>query len=158
MAARTSLEGATRDDHLAGLERGVAGLDAEAFTWLPERAHSGGGPDRKVEVARVALQVVAHLPPRWAAGGDPRKRQAAQRVVSCRRVQDQRVVAIAPHIADARGRLEDHEVEPLLLEVVAGGEAGLAGPDDDDIVGFAAHFSTPPAVVGFVDPRSLVAG
>jgi hypothetical protein len=39
----------------------------------------------------------------------------------------------APVVTDPRVAVENEELPPELLEVVAGGEAGLAGPDDQGL-------------------------
>ena len=67
-------------------------------------------------------------------------------VVARRRVQLQRVVAASPDVADPGVGLDDPRVDPEPLQVVAGGEAGLAGADDEESVRIVVGLAV--AVIG----------
>jgi hypothetical protein len=57
--------------------------------------------------------------------------------------QPQRVPVPAPVVTDPRVAVENEELPPELLEVVAGGEAGLAGPDDQGLDVLPGHGAPP---------------
>ena len=121
--------------------------------------HRDAGADRDAHPLDVALEVVTHL----GAGGiaAPRRRegQPGEPVVLRRGVQQQRVVPLAPLVADALVLVEDDARDPGPAQEVGRGEAGLAGPDDDrsPSIGLALRLRTA-AVRPFRDghgPRPL---
>ena len=130
------LERAGGDDHLARLVTTIAGGGNEraavaigGFQPLDADARV----DREPEAAGVCLEVVGHL----AAGRErtlrERERHAGKRGVARRRVQLQCIVATSPDVPHAGVGLDDPVVDALPLQVVAGGQPGLAGSDDEDV-------------------------
>jgi hypothetical protein len=128
------------DDHLAGVVGHLADLADLDDIAVREPASEGGGAaawlDRQTEMIGVCLQVIGHLAARREPGADVGERQAWQGIVLGRRIEQERVVAVAPHIAHSVVRLENHEFAVLAREVVAGGEARLSGSDDDCVEAF----------------------
>ena len=81
---------------------------------------SGGTRRRRPSMGRCPSAKEGH--PRKAAvlsGGEERER----------------VPSGPPHLADLRTRIQDHETQVTLSEVIADGEACLAAADDDDVEG-----------------------
>ena len=110
-----------------------------------------GGHDEAVAVARAARRQLhagadrqrrtgprrprGSRPPRpWSATTSPcRDAPAGQPVVLGRAVEPQRVEPVAPDVADPVVRVQDQERAAPAGQVVAGGQAGLAGADDDGL-------------------------
>ena len=102
-----------------------------------ETLDAGAHPDREVGVQRVALEVVGHLLLAGERPGRRGERHPGQAVVLGGAVELQGVPLVAPVVADALVAVDDEEGAAEPLEVVSGGEAGLAGADDQrlDVLG-----------------------
>ncbi|HEV8489140.1 MAG TPA: hypothetical protein VGQ58_05080 [Candidatus Limnocylindrales bacterium] len=144
------LEGAGGDNYLARLEAATASPDRVAACAIrlvrrSQAIDSHAGLGRQTVVVGVGLEVIGHLPAGREGVARQRKRKPRQRVVPGRRVQEQRVVALAPDVADAAAGLEDGEVDAASGEVVPRRQASLAGADDNDLVaigGRSVHWSS----------------
>ena len=79
----------------------------------------------------VRLEEVAHVGAAGEAAARRREPHPRQPVVLGRSVEQQRVVAAPPLVADPGVAVEDDALKAHPAEVVGGGEAGLPGPDDD---------------------------
>ena len=75
--------------------------------------------DGQLEARRVGLEVVAHLVLRREVVARRRELHPDQAVELGGREQAQRVPALAPGVADALGRVQDHEAQAALAQVVA---------------------------------------
>ena len=110
-----------------------------------EPVDPGLQPYRQVHLDGIGLEIVGDVvlagERPWVAG----EREARKPVVLRGREQPQRVPVAAPVVADPLVAVEDEELSVELLEVVAGGEAGLAGPDDQGFDVLGGH-GTPPSV------------
>ena len=110
-----------------------------------EPVDPGLQPNRQIHLEGIGFQVVRDV---VLAGERPRvarKRQVWKPVVLRRREQPQRVPLAAPVVADPLVAVEDEELPPQSLEVVAGGEAGLACPNNQGLDVLDGH-GTPPSV------------
>jgi hypothetical protein len=126
------------DDRSGGQLLTAGQLDDEPLGVPADCCDSEAGADRKCEVVNVLPQVggglVAVRVPRRVAG----ERQAGQGAVPGRGEQGERVVEARPRPAGLLAGLEQGEAETGGAEGVTGGESGLAGADDDDVV--LGHF------------------
>src|SRR5690606_19633630 len=86
---------------------------------------------REREVLRVCFEVVAHLVLGRERISVARERQAVEATEPRRREQPQRVPALPPRITHALARVEDHELQPALLQVMPDRQPRLAAPDHD---------------------------
>src|SRR5262249_26555127 len=59
------------------------------------------------------------------------------------REQPQRVPSLPPRVADACARIENHEVEAELLQVITRGQAGLTAADHDRVEMLPPGFGEP---------------
>ena len=128
--------GAGRDDDLIGLEPAIPDADdiaASAVVGARKFVDAMSGPDRDLEGGRVCLEVVGDGVLRRERVPRRRKRQTRQSVEVGRREDPQRVPAVPPRVADPVTGVEDHEAKAAPRQVVAGGQAGLAATDDDDV-------------------------
>ena len=90
-------------------------------------------PHRQAVVGGVLLEVVGDVVLAREGPAGRGERQARQAVVLGGGVEPEGVVLAAPLVADARAAVEDDERAAASLQVVAGGQAGLAGADDDGL-------------------------
>ena len=148
-----AIEGTSRDDHLTGDIPPLSGVDEIATFRTRQRLDAvdvRAADDRKLERLRVRLEVVAHLSPSRVVEARCRKPAAGQAIGDGGAVQAERVPVLAPVVPDPSVGIEDHEGQTPPLQVVAGGQAGLAGADDDcvdrDASGRSVH--DPPPISG----------
>ena len=126
-------ERAGRDDHLPRPESAVAGDGDEIVAAVvdPHQAiHARRRSDWQPHRGGIRLDVVRHLATGGVAPAGRRERHPRQAVPACRAEQPERLVATPPLIADPFVRVQDEEGPTQLREVVAGGQSGLARPDD----------------------------
>jgi hypothetical protein len=147
------LEDAGGDDDVVGLEAADAGPRDVTAVLLRQLVHGRAAADRKLEARRVRLEVVAHLVLRRVRRARRRERHPRQPVAKRRRVEPERVPAVAPRVADPLARVEDDERVPLPLQVVADGEPGLTTADDHclvalDLLHLPASFAIAELTVG----------
>ena len=130
------LVGRHGDDHLRRLEAPLARLGDEDAIPLGKAVNAHPGPYRKREAGRIRFEVVGHLVLGRERFGRRREGHAVEGIVLSRREETERVPAATPHIADPRVGVEDDEGQPLPLQMIAGGQARVAGSDDDDVEAF----------------------
>lgn len=131
-------ERAGGDHHVLALDPlPVEGRDESAPVVSGQMLNSGPQPDGQVEGDRVELDVVRHLVLGREAPRVTRERQSIEAVELGRREEGEAVVVAPPAIADPLTAVDDEELPPQVLEVVASGQAGLAGADDQglDVLG-----------------------
>ena len=110
-------------------------VTANGVVLLVQSLYRGVQPHRQLEAGGVAGQVVRDVVLAGVGVGGCREGQAGQRVVLCRAEQAQRVPALPPGVSDLGCGVEQQEACVRIGEVVAEGEAGLTGADDDDVDG-----------------------
>ena len=125
-----------RDDHLAGGD--PTAIRTVVTTKPPStgstRSTRGAASDGQLERARRTPRGSRAISrPVGQCQDGAGNAHARERVVARRAVQLQRVPAIAPVVADPGVRIEDHERQAALREVVAGRQAGLARADHDGV-------------------------
>ena len=160
---RAPAEAARGDDHVVAGDgvltqaRGEAAAGPRLET-LDARAH----PHRQVGVQRIALEVVGHLLLAGERPGRSRERHPGQAVVLGGAVELQGVPLVAPVVADALVAVDDEEGAAEPLEVVSGGEAGLAGADDQCLGVLGGHAATlgiaPVRALRAIDASAAVCG
>ena len=117
-------------DDLVGLNGcAVLKVKAEAAVLAPDGADLASELHGELEGLRVALEVGDHLVSAGIAVGVAGELEAGKAVVAPRREERERVPARSPRGADRVGGFEDDEAAALLCELVAHGQAGLAGAD-----------------------------
>ena len=137
-----------RGDGEAAVGSRRRGLDADAE------------PHRQAVVGGVLLEVVGDLVLAREGPAGRGERQARQAVVLGGGVEPEGVPLPAPLVADARAAVEDDERAAAPLQVVAGGQAGLAGADDDglDVGGVHARDATSRRAAGASGGRRILGG
>jgi hypothetical protein len=90
---------------------------------------------------RKMLEVCDHLVTGWEAVWRTRKWSSGQAREPCRGEEFEAVVVVRPASAGCWACLENLVVKVGLLEVVSGGQSGLARPDDDGIVHVVLSFA-----------------
>jgi hypothetical protein len=134
---------AGRDDHVGGPVAAAIGGDDEPV------AVASHGPDTRVlldrcgEGAGVVGEMSAELGGRHESVGIPAPvRPGGERVHPVRREQVERVPRVAvPPLADTAA-LQHHVVTAARGQAAAGGQAGLAGADDDGVDGGHRWFAS----------------
>jgi hypothetical protein len=133
------LERAGGDHDLPGAQRAGRGAGGEGAVGVAvQPGHRGAQPHRQGEVPGVGGEVVGDVVLGGMGVGRGGERQARQRVVPGGTEQPQGVPAVPPRGADLRAGVDDEEAGAAGGEVVAEGESGLAGADDEhveDLVG-----------------------
>jgi hypothetical protein len=127
------LVGCHGHDHVFSLEESLARLHHEAAPVSGQPVYPDAGSDRKLEPRCVGLEVVAHLVLGRERVTRPREGHSREGVVAGRREEPKRVPPLSPRVADPLVRLEDHEREAPLGEVVSDREASLATADDNGL-------------------------
>ena len=122
-----------RHHHVLGPEPPVAGRNHEPVPVPRQPVDPDAGTNRQFEARGVGLEVVGHLVlggERLGRGGEGHPRQPAE---ASGGEQAKRVPALAPGVADPLVRVEDHEADTTLRQVVPDREAGLAAADDNGL-------------------------
>ncbi len=110
----------------------------------PHFRHLDAGADRRRDLLRIGDEIVRHLLLRHEGIGIAGKRHVGKPVVPGRPVGDQRVPAVrAPAFGDPVA-LEHDMRDARPAQMLAHGDAGLAGPHDDDLGLLDRHVPTPP--------------
>ena len=130
---RRTTEGAGRHHHV--LRQQGVGADPQRIPTVRgfQPVDVDPGPDRQGEPVGVVGKVVGDLVlgrERPARSGEG---QARQSVVAGRRVETQGVPVRPPVVAHPQVGVQDDEGSAPPLQVVAGGQAGLTGADDDGL-------------------------
>jgi hypothetical protein len=94
------------------------------------------GANGKMEALRVSLEIVRQLVLGREGVAGSGETKARKLYVARGREQAQRILAVAPGIADAMSGVENQEANAAASQVVADGEAGLAAADDDGVDSF----------------------
>ena len=136
---RGAAEGPGRDHDVVRLDPDAAGGHGIPVPAPLQPLHPRAEPHRQVEGRGIRLEVVGELvlgrvrPARCPVG------EPGEAVRPGRGEQAEGVPLVPPPVADAGLAVEDDERPTGPLEVVPGGEAGLAGSDDDGLDVLSAH-------------------
>ncbi len=121
------------DDRTGPPDAGIR-FDQEPVCIAAYGVHTGAALDGQVVALLVVGEVVHHMPrARVRLPGLGGHEPAGQRGVLRRREQVQRVPHVLPRPARRRLRVQDHEVQTLAAQVVAGGEPCLPAADHHHI-------------------------
>jgi hypothetical protein len=104
-------------------------LEPEAAVLISDRPDLAAELHGEVMGLRVALEIGDHLVAAGIAVRVAGELEPGKAVVAPRREERERVPARAPRSTDRVGGVEDYEAAVLLGELVAHGQAGLAGAD-----------------------------
>ena len=116
--------------------------DDEPIRVLHQRRDAGVQAHRQREMRDIRLQVPRDVVLDGQRVGLAGEWETGQRVVPNRGEQAQRVPPSQPRLANLTAAVEYQEAGARALQVVRRGEPGLAGADDDGVVG-VAHGRSP---------------
>ena len=143
-------EGARRDHDVAAHERAAIGVNLVATVVPADALHARAAPHWQFESPGVRLEEIRHLVLGRIIHRGGREPHAWQRRGPRRAVETERVVVAPPVVAYPPDRVENHELPISLREVVARGQPGLPGTDDDrlDVLSsYVPFIRWPPSVL-----------
>jgi hypothetical protein len=128
-----------RDDDVVRLELLVAGDNEKPIAEPRQTFDARAAPHGQLKVPGVGFEIVAHrvfrrerMRVRWKG-----KAVEAREARGCE--ESQRIPSLAPGIADARARIENHERHAFPLQVIADRKACLPATDHHRVDSLSVH-------------------
>src|SRR5262245_15437026 len=127
------------DDDVVRLELLVASDNEKPIAEKRQTLDAHAVPHGQLKVSCIRFEIVPHRVLRRERMRVCWKRHAVEAREPRRREESQRIPTVAPGVADARARVEDHELDALPLQVIADREARLSPTDYHRVDALSVH-------------------